>query len=93
MVVGVGSEIIAALGWSWVVSVRLWLVVGSSGKIMAGRGWSWVFVDGRTIWWSWMVARFSNTHYFQMKTKVLPDFRICISVPLSEKQRFVKKRG
>ena len=81
MVVGVGSEIIAALGWSWVVSVRLWLVVGGSGKIMAGRGWSW------------MVARFSNTHYFQMKTKILADFQICISVPLSEKQRFVKKRG
>ena len=56
MVVGVGSKIIAALGWSWVVSVRLWLVVGGSGKIMAGRGWSWVFVDGRTIWWSWVVV-------------------------------------
>ena len=33
MVVGGGSEIIAALGWSWVVAAKLWLVVG-------GRGWS-----------------------------------------------------
>ena len=24
----------------------------------------------------------SSAHYFHMKTKILPDFRICISVPL-----------
>ena len=23
----------------------------------------------------------SSTHYFHMKTKILPDFQICISVP------------
>ena len=41
-VVGGGSEIIAALGWLWVVAAKLWLVVGSDG-------WSWVVVDGSTI--------------------------------------------
>ena len=24
----------------------------------------------------------SSTHYFHVKTKILPDFQICISVPL-----------
>ena len=34
----------------------------------------------------------SSTHYFHLKTKILADFQICISVPLSENEtRFDKK--
>ena len=59
MVVGGGSEIIAALGWSWVVAAKLWLVMDGGSEVIAALGWpgwwqqnygwSLLVVDCRTI--------------------------------------------
>ena len=42
---------------------------------------------------SFLIKRFfnmkSSTYYFHMKTKILADFEICISVPLSCYLRYV----
>ena len=37
LLVGVGDEIMAVRGWSWLVAAKLWAVVG-------GRGWSYNLV-------------------------------------------------
>ena len=56
---GGGSEIIAALGWSWVVAAKLWLVMDGGSEVIAALGWpgwwqqnygwSLLVVDRRTI--------------------------------------------
>ena len=68
MVVGGHGEIMAGCGWSWVVTVKLWLVVGVGGAIMAGckwcqqnYGWSRVVVAKISLVvggcrWSWVVV-------------------------------------
>ena len=35
----------------------------------------------------------SSTHCFHMKTKILVDFQICISVPLREREKKIKNKS
>lgn len=66
-----GDEIMANVGLSWLLAVKLWLVVGGGSKIMVvvgRRGWFWVM--GVKLWlvevscrwwlqnygWSWVVV-------------------------------------
>ena len=40
----------AGCGWSWVVSLKLWLIMGRGDKIMVDCGWY-----QQNCSWSWMV--------------------------------------